>query len=74
MRELTVSEVGQVGGGSTMTDYMGEGGALGTIYGAMVEGSMAGAARFGAQGALLGAVFGFSFRITSWIIDEYFSY
>lgn len=73
MRELTALEVDRVGGGSSMTDFMGEGGALGTIYGAVVEGTLAGAGRFGAQGALLGAVFGLSYGTTSWLIDEYYS-
>ncbi len=73
MRELTALVVGQVGGGSDLTEYAATGGILGSIYGAAVEGAMAGAARFGPQGALLGAIFGMSYGGSSWLIDEYFS-
>lgn len=71
MRELTAVEIGRVGGGSSLTDYAAQGGILGSIYGAVAEGTMAGAARFGPQGALLGAVFGLSYGTTSWLIEEY---
>ncbi len=73
MRELTALEVGRVGGGSDLTEYAATGGILGSIYGAAVEGTMAGAARFGPQGALLGAIFGITYGGTSWLIDEYYS-
>lgn len=73
MRELTALEVGRVGGGSSLTEYAAEGGILGSIYGAVVEGTLAGAARFGHQGAILGAVFGLSYGTTSWLVDEYLS-
>ena len=71
MRELTAIEVDRVGGGSAMTEYVGEGSALGTIAGATYEGTLMGAARFGAYGAVLGGVFGLSFGVTSWALDEY---
>ena len=70
MRELTALEASRVGGGSWMTEYMGEGSALGTIFGAAYEGTLAGAARFGGQGAVLGGVFGLSYGVTSWVLDE----
>ena len=73
MRELTALEVCRVGGGSDLTEFTATGGILGSVYGAVVEGTMAGAARFGPQGALLGAVFGLSYGTTSWLVDEYLS-
>lgn len=71
MRELTALEVGRVGGGSWVTEYMDDGSGLGMIFGAVYEGTLAGAARFGGYGAVLGATFGLSYGLTSYLIEEY---
>lgn len=70
MRELTATEIGQVGGGSNLSDFAADGGAIGLIFGAVVDGTVTGAARGGTTGAVLGGVFALSYGITTWAIDQ----
>ncbi len=45
MRELSVQEQGMISGGSKIAEFAGEGGALGTVVGGFVKGSLRGASR-----------------------------
>lgn len=57
MRELTLDEIERVSGGG-IGDFAADGGAMGTIFGALATNTLAGAARGGLGGAALGASFG----------------
>lgn len=69
MRELTAEEISQVGGGS-ISEYAGEGGALGVFFGGIATGTVFGAARGGTIGAALGASFGAGYEVGSWARDH----
>jgi len=70
MRELTALEVSQVSGGTAISKYAVEGGALGTIFGGVMTNTLGGAVRAGPLGAVLGATFGIAYETTSWIIEQ----
>ena len=57
MRELTIDEIEQVSGGSSLGEFAADGGAIGSIAGALVTNTMSGATRGGLGGALVGASF-----------------
>jgi hypothetical protein len=58
MRELTLDEIEQVSGGSSIGEFAADGGGLGSIAGTLATGTLYGAARGGMVGGLLGASFG----------------
>ncbi len=71
MRELTALEIQQVSGGSIVGDYATEGGAYGSIAGALITNTMRGAVTGGLAGALLGATFGLTYGLTSYALENF---
>lgn len=70
MRELTANEIEQVSGGKSLAEYAGEGGAVGSILGAVTTGTIYGAMRGGVGGALLMATYGLTYNTTTYILES----
>jgi hypothetical protein len=75
MRELTISEVDQVSGGSNILAAIQEwstfGATAGTAWGYVTAGTIQGAARGGLAGGALGFAFGSGYAFGSWISGYY---
>ena len=69
MRELTIDEIEQVSGGSSLGEFAAYGGAIGSIAWALVTNTMSGATRGGLGGALVGASFGAGYMVGSALYD-----
>ncbi|MEQ8409877.1 MAG: hypothetical protein RKH07_16530 [Gammaproteobacteria bacterium] len=70
MRELTLEEQDKVVGGSYVADGATEGGAFGSLAGAVITNTVRGAVTGGAWGAVAGASFGFGYSVGSYIYDQ----
>ena len=70
MRELTLEEQDKVVGGSYVADGATEGGAFGTVVGAVATNTLRGAATGGIWGAALGGSFGFGYGVGSYIYEQ----
>ena len=70
MRELTLDEIEQVSGGGTIGDFATEGGAIGSIVGAGVTGTLRGAVTGGSIGAVAGGSFGIGWGIGTALYDR----
>jgi|GEM_PF-947863 len=76
MRELTVQEVGEVAGGSylsNITDLATQTGLVGSIVGYAATGTAAGATTYGWWGAGIGAAWGAGYGFGTAIYDRYIS-
>ena len=69
MRELTLNELEQVSGGTSLGEYATNGAAGGTFYGALATNTVYGAARGGSVGAVLGFSFGLGYITGTYLYD-----